>query len=466
MARPSLLRRGTAARLAAVAIVVGGSLGAPMATAITPPKVSGGPPGAGPVAPSEPTQQSVVCAEPATNGTDVTMPSPPFASLEIAKAWAFSRGAGQRVAVIDTGVTPQPRLRVVPGGDYVSAGDGTADCDGHGTAVAGLIAAKPSTNDAFAGVAPEATIIAIRQSSPSFREKNSSDGNKSGKTSNGYGNTTTMARAIVRAVELGATVINISQVACMSAGSAGQEGRDLGRALAWAYRRNVVVVVAAGNIGNSSGCKPQNPPPATSDPWTSVTTVATPAWYSDYSLAVASVESDGSVSQFSLAGPWVAVAAPGSDIVSLSSRRKGPEIINGEIAQGKFVPLQGTSYSAAYVSGLAALVRARYPKMTAGEVMDRIRRTAHGPGPRDTSIGYGIIDPVAALADEVPPSSMLAQPYATGKVAAPPPEPTKSWAPWIATGGALLGGIVLLLAVFTRTRPAHDRRKLVEGIDF
>ncbi|MFP3468411.1 S8 family serine peptidase, partial [Leifsonia sp. SIMBA_070] len=74
--------------------------------------------------------------------------------------------------VIDTGVTRHPRLpRVQAGGDYVSRTDGTDDCDGHGTLVAGIIAAQPSPTDAFAGVAPESSIIAIRQSSGAFEAK-------------------------------------------------------------------------------------------------------------------------------------------------------------------------------------------------------------------------------------------------------------------------------------------------------
>lgn len=58
--------------------------------------------------------------------------------LDFASVWPITRGAGQVVAVIDTGVHPHPRLPApMPGGDYVSTGDGTEDCDAHGTLVAG-----------------------------------------------------------------------------------------------------------------------------------------------------------------------------------------------------------------------------------------------------------------------------------------------------------------------------------------
>ena len=84
-------------------------------------------------------------------GTDYARPDHAARTLDYRAAWRFTRGAGQRVAVIDTGVTPHPRLgAVIPGGDYVSTGDGRDDCDAHGTAVAG----SPATS-----VVSEATVL-------------------------------------------------------------------------------------------------------------------------------------------------------------------------------------------------------------------------------------------------------------------------------------------------------------------
>ena len=126
--------------------------------------------------------------------------------LEYRAAWRFSRGAGQKVAVIDTGVNRHPRLRALePGGDYVSNSDGLQDCDAHGTLVAGIIAAAPSPDDSFAGVAPDATILSIRQNSgvfgpAGFGGTTTDDPNA---VSPGYGNTQTLALAITRAVDLG-----------------------------------------------------------------------------------------------------------------------------------------------------------------------------------------------------------------------------------------------------------------------
>src|SRR6202044_2471145 len=85
--------------------------------------------------------------------------------IDLPRVWQLTRGAGQRVAVIDTGVARHRRLPdVVPGGDYVSTGDGTQDCDAHGTLVAGIIAAS-ADSDGLSGVAPDVTLISIRQSS-------------------------------------------------------------------------------------------------------------------------------------------------------------------------------------------------------------------------------------------------------------------------------------------------------------
>ena len=95
----------------------------------------------------------------------------PLRRLGLESVWQLSRGEDQRIAVIDTGVARHVRLaHLQAAGDYVSAGDGTQDCDGHGTVVAGIIAAAADPDDPthFAGVAPAATLLAIRQSTTKF----------------------------------------------------------------------------------------------------------------------------------------------------------------------------------------------------------------------------------------------------------------------------------------------------------
>jgi membrane-anchored mycosin MYCP len=142
---------------------------------------------------------------------------------------------------------------------------------------------------------------------------------------------------------------------------------------------------------------------------------------------VGGVDNTGAPIKKSLAGPWVAAAAPGIGIMGLSPQTGGPANAYPPIRPGeKNMPFWGTSFSAAYVSGVAALVRAKYPALTAHQIINRILQTAHNP-PRgvDNQVGYGVVDPVAALTFDVPSGDRLA-PGAQGRLivpAAPPPPP-------------------------------------------
>ncbi|MEV0252241.1 type VII secretion-associated serine protease mycosin [Nocardia sp. NPDC050712] len=375
------------------------------ASALNPPTVHDGALGAaqalsGRPAPMEPTEQRTVCSEPKLAGAAPVEPPMAQHVLNLPTAWQFSRGAGQKVAVIDTGVTRHPRLPALqPGGDYVSDSDGTFDCDGHGTFVAGIIAAQPSPADAFTGVAPEAEILSIRQLSLAFEPKDRrAQADPGAIVDSGYGNVLTLAGAVVRAVDLGATVINISEVACTAA-YANPADDALGAAVKYAYERNVVVVAAAGNVASQGACATQNEKSG----WDSVSTVASPAWFTPYVLAVGSIDASGAPSALSLNGPWVGVAAIGRNIVSLDSRAGGTGVVDRVQTSDGPQPIEGTSFAAPYVSGLAALVRSRYPQLTAAQVIDRIKRTAHAPGiGRDDKIGHGLIDPVSALTAYLP----------------------------------------------------------------
>lgn len=396
-------------RVAAVCMFVGGIVAWPApAAAIEPPVIAPGPPPTGPVAPTDPTEQKTVCAQAATlPGTQFQRRSVGDMMLDYSAAWRFSRGAGQKVAVIDTGVSPNPRLRnLQPGGDYVSSSDGLADCDAHGTLVAGIIAAAPSPDDGFSGVAPEAAILSIRQNSGVYSVKGTGPAQDDpNATSAGYGNTQTLAYAIVRAVDLGATVINLSEAACAPV-ETNIDDTAVGQAVRYAFERNVVVVAAAGNLASQGKCSVQNrmddPNLPVADAWASVRTVASPAWFSDYVLTVGAVTPAGRPAEFSLHGPWVDVAALGEQITSLSPT--GPGLTNAWLnPTAGPVPVNGTSFAAPYVSGVVALVRSRFPEMSAGEVMERIKRTARtAASGADAAIGYGVVDPVAALTFEVP----------------------------------------------------------------
>lgn len=414
--------------------------GTPAARAVAPPPVDEKylPAPALP-APPRPTVQSEVCAAATAGKTDGPVQ---LAGFDRPQIWALTRGAGQRVAVIDTGVQRHPRLKdLVAGGDYVSTGDGTADCDAHGTLVAGIIAAAvDSKADDFSGVAPDVTLISIRQSSAKF----ASAGDRS---RTGVGDVQTMAKAVRTAADLGASVINISSVACVPAGE-GLDDRALGAALAYAVDvKNAVVVAAAGNTGGAAQCPPQ-PAGASRD---TVAVVVSPAWYDDYVLTVGSVNADGAPSTFTMPGPWVDVAAPGEGVTSLGP--VGDGVVDSVVS--------GTSYAAPVVSGLAALIRARFPTLTARQVMQRIESTAHHPPAGwDPLVGNGTIDALAAVstdttAQSVPPSPKpLAEP-ATPQTPGPRHHDT-------AFTGAAICLVALLATVLTRRR-SGPRRNRVAG---
>ncbi|WP_067861494.1 type VII secretion-associated serine protease mycosin [Nocardia shimofusensis] len=457
------LRRGTG--IISAAVVLGAAVfGWPApAAAIGPPAVDDAALGpalaiSGRPAPLEPTEQRSVCAEPMLTGAPPAEPPVAQAVLDLPTAWQFSRGAGQKVAVIDTGVNRHPRLPALqPGGDYVSDTDGTVDCDGHGTLVAGIIAAVPSPDDAFAGVAPDAEILAIRQLSLAYEPENRRSGEESGAiTTSGYGNVLTLAGAVVRAVDMGATVINISEVACSSAGGSPQDGA-LGAAVKYAFDRNVVVVAAAGNLQSEGACKTQNEQPG----WSAVQTVASPAWFDPYVLSVASIDPNGMVSELSLHGPWVRAAAIGRRIVSLDSKPGGTGLVDGVQTSEGISPIEGTSFAAPYVSGLVALVRARFPELSAAQVIDRVIHTAHAPGTgRDDELGHGLIDPVAALTADLPDQPVYAGADTPRALPAPfhPPGPDQ-----LPRRVAAIGSITALAALgigAALSIPFRNRREL------
>ncbi|WP_327148372.1 type VII secretion-associated serine protease mycosin [Nocardia sp. NBC_01329] len=439
------------------------TLPAPHAASVPQPMIDPGALGAaqaisGRPAPLEPTEQRAVCAEPLLTGAPPSEPPMAQQVLDLPAAWEFSRGAGQKVAVIDTGVNRHPRLpRLQPGGDYVSDTDGTVDCDGHGTLIAGIIGAQPVPEDAFAGVAPDAEILSIRQLSLAYEKKDNNNRDAPGNIgTEGYGTVLTLAGAVVRAVDMGATVINISEVACTRAGLDTVDGA-LGAAVEYAFHRNVVVVAAAGNLQNDGACQAQN----SGAGWNSVATVASPAWFSPYVLAVGSVDPNGQVSELSLNGPWVQVAAIGRDIVSLDSKPGGTGLVDGVQTSEGIRSVEGTSFAAPYVAGLAALVRSRFPELNAAQVMDRITRTAHGPGTgRDDRIGHGLIDPLSALTAQLPVEPVSVGAAAARPVAAPvhPPGPDPRQR-WIAIAGSVicLAGLAIGAAVaYPFRRPRHE----------
>lgn len=539
-------------------MMVSVSANMPMAHAITPPAVDPGavPPGGNPSS-EQPMHRSNSCSQPITvNNPDVTKMAPGFDLLSITTAWQYSTANGVPVAVIDTGVTPSPRLPVVPGGDYIMNGDGLQDCDAHGTTVASIIAAAPQglvpaprpvpavgafappagpppaigapappidkpgppppppppapvtitmtpapapppppppppspgdvpssggtdpqtedepavpppppgAPDGVVGVAPGATIISIRQSSRAFEPDNPPAGANSEERIKA-GTLATLARAIVHAADMGAKVINASVTSCMPAANT-LDQRSLGAALWYAATvKDAVVVAAAGNDGEG-GCadNPMNDPLNTNPrdrDWNQVRVVSSPSWFSDYVLSVGATDATGAPLDKSMAGPWVGVAAPGSQIMGLSPQTGGPVNAYPPSNPGeKNKPFSGTSFSAAYISGVAALVRAKFPTLSAHQIINRIVQTAHNPPAGvDNKVGYGLVDPVAALTFNIPPGERFA-PDSQSRVLhpAPPPPPADHRARNASMIFlAAIGAAVLAVLVAARIRKAASR---------
>lgn len=233
----------------------------PVNLAALPPDLPPGPP------PGVTYTQRMRCVS-ATTDAHTPLPDVPAAQtmLNIRGAHQFSTGTGVKVAVIDTGVNPNPFLtdhgRLRGGGDYVAPGpasDGTFDCDGHGTLTAGIVAANTAgTAFGFTGVAPGATIYAIRQTSTVYTER--FHGQDTGETA---GTPSTLASAIVHAVDLGVNVITTSVDVCLPTATAirelhrpGSPEQRLQAAIAYAVDHNVVVVNSAGNVPSTSDGDP------------------------------------------------------------------------------------------------------------------------------------------------------------------------------------------------------------------
>ncbi|MFC5907433.1 type VII secretion-associated serine protease mycosin [Streptacidiphilus monticola] len=288
-------------------------------------------------------------------------------------------GKGVTVAVIDTGVdatNPQLAGAVTAGPTLLKDAQGNALTDpvGHGTMVAGIIAARAIPSTGFVGIAPQARILSIRQN----------DGQ-------GNGTQSDLARAVDYARTHGAGVINISQdVSSNGKPVALPESSELGQAVKRAVAAGIVVVASAGNEGLPLPTYPASFPGV---------------------LGVgASDRNDERAESFSESGTSVGVAAPGVDIVSTVPKR------------GQCVD-SGTSFAAPYVAGVAALLKQMYPHWTPAQIIARIEQTAQRTDPgRNDQIGWGVVDPVAAVSDTSAPED-APTPTPQGPRAAAPVKP-------------------------------------------
>jgi type VII secretion-associated serine protease mycosin len=288
--------------------------------------------------------------------------------LNVAAAHAQSQGEGVVVAVVDSGVNgnhPDLVGNVLPGIDVSGAGapNGLEDLNGHGTGMAGLIAAHGHGNgDGVLGIAPRAKIFPVR------------DERGRGPTPD------SIIAGINAAVKSGAKVISISQ--------GGTNLPALREAVESALAADAVVVASIGN-------KPKEVLPGF------------PASY-DGVIAVGATDQDGNTAAVSVTGNAMVLTAPGTRIVSTDG-------------VGGYRIADGTSDSTAIVAGAAALVRSKYPNLSAKEVVHRLTATATDKGPpgRDPQYGFGVLNLVAALTADVPPATPSAVPSRSDNSTAP-----------------------------------------------
>lgn len=377
----------------------------------------------------------------------------------------FATGKGIKVAVIDTGVAEHEFLRgrLEGIGDFVIKDHrGLEDCDGHGTEVAGIIAANPppELGIGFKGIAPGATILSIRQSSANYRGTPPATPQDPRPQEQPAGNLTTLAQAVVLAANSGAQVINMSVNRCRPAANYVIDSGE--RALQAAVRyavdqKDAVLVTSAGNTGEDecpdsrNGTDPNRP-----------SHIVTPPWFSDDVISVAAMDRYGDPAPFSVQGPWVSVSAPGTEIISLDPSGRG--LANLQVQQGQRNTIQGTSFAAPYVAGLAALIRERFDHLSARQVMERIKVTAShpaAPGGHDNLVGHGMINPIGALTTMIPAEQNVPPDEAVDVRMQMPPAVPKDWTPMqVAMIGAGGGVLLLLLTLFVVHTVRRNRPEL------
>ena len=303
-------------------------------------------------------------------GVMARLPGPPPALAEMgwtvpSSAREGYTGAGVTVAILDSGIDatrPQLADAFAPGStSFISDGerpDGLGDAQGHGTALAGIIAARPSANSGVVGIAPDVRIISLRV----FRDTDEQS------IKAGFGpDAGRLARAIRSATDLGATIISVSL-------SDDVDTAELRQATADAAARGSLVVASAGNRGTTSNVDD---------------VPRYPAAYPE-ALAVTAVNRDGLPTQDSIHGPHVEVAAPGQQVLTTS--KGGGDCIYG-------VDEPSSSFATAYVAGAAALVAEAYPDEGPAKWKYRLEATAarSNPDARDDEVGWGVIRPAAAI---------------------------------------------------------------------
>lgn len=284
--------------------------------------------------------------------------------LQSSDAWTVATGRGVVVAVVDSGIDAANEhlqdafiggVNLVGDGERV---DGGTDVYGHGTAIAGVIAARSVDGSGVVGLAPDAALLSVRVFRATDEESIKA----------GFGpDPARVARGIVWAVDNGADVINVSL-------SDDVPSAEIEAAVSYADSHGVLVVASAGNrtTTNATDDSPRYP-------------AAFPG-----ALAVAAADPAGYVTESSIHGPHVQVSAPGQAVTTATTG-------GGDCTYASTAP--SSSYSTGYVSAAAALIAQAYPNETPEQWAYRLMASAlrSDPDMRDDLAGWGFIQPFDAL---------------------------------------------------------------------
>ena len=258
--------------------------------------------------------------------------------------WPESTGAGVKIAVLDSGVSPISGVKINEGYNYVNDNTNTTDSRGHGTMIASIIAAPHSTQNGVWGIAPDVEIYPVKVIDDTGAVK---------------------LEWAIKGVEW--AIANHMQIISISWCVADNSNKELKQILDKAYyEEGILIVAAAGNNGYTSG-------------------VECPAIY-DPAIAVAAVNQNAQRTSFSAIGQKNELAAPGENVYGISP--------NNTLLRGN-----GTSFAVPYVVGTAALIWEKNRALTNNQVRDILCNTATDkstPG-RDTLYGYGIINATKAI---------------------------------------------------------------------
>ena len=336
--------------------------------------------------------------------------------LGFPETWKIATGKGVRVAVVDSGVDADNAhlADALEKGRSFIGGGAHEDDFGHGTAVAGIIAARRVDGSVLVGAAPDATIIPVR-------------------TYHKVPDTAGLAKGIRWAAEQKADVINVS----VSTGPNDTSLPELRSAVKYAVSTGAIIVASGGNQSELAPLTQKRFP------------AALPGV-----IGVAASRSNGAVDDWSIHGPQNDVAAPGEEV--LISFLGNGDCLGG--ANGRAY----TSWATAYVSGLAADLRQEFPDATAKEITDRILDTASRPvrSKRDDIQGWGVIQPYAALttstSSEPGTTESDDEQSARGGISpldihSDPMRPTRTAMLWWAIGSLGVAGVALVLRPWIRS---------------